>query len=406
MLVAELFIRRILQGIADLLYTGIIELLLLGIGIGIIHFFHLVRQVLEHIFLQTAQDKRADHLLQHDFGIRILVPDDWQLEGGAEPVIGEEESRHDEVKDGPELAEPVFNRRACQSDAELCIDILDGLGCHCAGILDVLCFIDDFYRKSFILIEFHILFQQVVGCDQDIGLICLFHGIFAFCGSTDDGDGFEVRSELLYFLIPVVYKGGRADNQGFAKAFVRIKKGEYLQGFAKAHFIGEQGTKAIVVQGAEPAESFLLVITHDAFQPFRWLVVIDVGAFDVGDQTAEFGVPVNFETCFPAFFFQVHCSVLTNLNAAIFNFTLFQLQGIGKIGKFIKLAAIIQVNEFSAFKPEEFLLAVIMGQDLSDLFWLHGSRANVQLQQIIAVIDRNADGDLADLSDCQLLQSV
>ena len=89
---------------------GLIQLFLLTFQRGKHIFFQLIRKVIQHILLQSPQHKRPDHLLQTFHGIGTAVLHSRKFDLLAEFLIRIQKSRHQEIKNTPQLTEPVLHR--------------------------------------------------------------------------------------------------------------------------------------------------------------------------------------------------------------------------------------------------------------------------------------------------------
>ena len=77
------------------------------------------RQLLEHLRLEAAEDERLDELFQPAAGLTVVVPFDGRGEALVEPFAAAEQAGVDEVEQGEEFAQVVFNRRAGGDQPEL-----------------------------------------------------------------------------------------------------------------------------------------------------------------------------------------------------------------------------------------------------------------------------------------------
>ena len=91
---------------------GAVKLPLLPFHMDIHAFLQLVRQIRKHILFQPPQDKGAHHFLQLAHSVFILALHCRGFDLRPEALIAIEESRHQVVKNTPQLAEPVFDGRS------------------------------------------------------------------------------------------------------------------------------------------------------------------------------------------------------------------------------------------------------------------------------------------------------
>ena len=118
------------------LFTGFSEA-------GIVDFFELLRQIPQDFGFGPAQDKGTDHSAQPFHALLIPVLDDGRLELIPERAVIIQKTGHDIVKNAPQLAQPVLNRRACQRESGLRSDELHAFGGFRPVVLDILGFIDE-----------------------------------------------------------------------------------------------------------------------------------------------------------------------------------------------------------------------------------------------------------------------
>ena len=169
----ELLLRLPRQLHPQSLGMGLIQFPLLPFQPGRHLLLNFVRQFPQHLLFAPAENEGRNHLSQPLHGIFILILHDGQLQLTAEPLIPIEKSRHHIVKDTPELAEPVLQRRSRKSQPEFCLYRLHRVGRLGPLILDVLGFIDDLTAEWMAFIPCDISAEQIIGGDQHIPLLLL-----------------------------------------------------------------------------------------------------------------------------------------------------------------------------------------------------------------------------------------
>ena len=185
---------------------SLIQFLLLAFQRGKHIFFQLIRKILQHIFLQSPQHKRTDHFLQtlHRTGIAVLHS--RKLYFLAEFLIRIQKSRHQKIKNTPQLTEPVLYRCTGQRKPEFRPDLLHSL-CHLSSvILDILRLINDLHSKIQILISLQISFQKVIGGDQNLPFSRIFDQCFSLLHITSHNGSRKSRSKTFDLAHPVKHK--------------------------------------------------------------------------------------------------------------------------------------------------------------------------------------------------------
>ena len=193
---------------------GLIQLLLLTFQRGKHIFFQLIRQILQHIPLQSPQHKRTDHFLQTLHRIGIAVLHSRKLYFLAEFLIRIQKSRHQKIKNTPQLTEPVLYRCTGQRKPEFRPDLLHSL-CHLSSvILDILCLINDLHGKIQILISLQIPFQKVIGGDQNLPFSRIFDQCLPLLHITSYNGSRKSRRKTFNLVHPVKHKRSRRYHKG------------------------------------------------------------------------------------------------------------------------------------------------------------------------------------------------
>ena len=152
-------------------------------------------------------------------------------------------TRHNKIKNAPQLSQSILHRRTRQSKAQVTADgfySLCGLGIM---ILDVLRFIKKLYGKMFFFIFCNIPQKRRIRGYDNIMLIYFFKLLCAFRHGAGDADRAKLGAETFYFILPVKGQRGRTYYQKLF-VFFRLRSsldalhdGDCLNGFAKPHII-------------------------------------------------------------------------------------------------------------------------------------------------------------------------
>ncbi|KWV86768.1 hypothetical protein PFLmoz3_03505 [Pseudomonas fluorescens] len=179
-------------------------------------------------------------------------------------------ARQQEVKQRPQFAQVIFQRRAAQAQALAGIQLACGLGCLAGRILDVLRFIQDQDVQGQGGELFNVLGQQGVGGQQQVVVIQVGEMFLTSCAIKCLHS--QLRGEVRGFIQPVRDQaGGHHDHAGPIKApcvFFGEDVRQGLQGFAQAHVIREYPAHLELAQRLHPAQTFQLVGAQGRIQAF------------------------------------------------------------------------------------------------------------------------------------------
>ena len=197
----------------ELCRVGGIELALLRRQLAAHHRLHLLRQVGEHILLHAPQDERRNQQVQVFPRLLVRFPHDRRLKAVPELLVGAKIPRHQEVEEGPQLGEPVFNRRAGHREAVLRLQRLDRLRRLRGGVFDVLCLVQQHMRELDALICLHVPAQLVVGGHQDVRRVLAADQLHALLRGAHQAFGRQAGRKALRLREPVELKRRRAHHQ-------------------------------------------------------------------------------------------------------------------------------------------------------------------------------------------------
>ena len=127
------------------------------------HLLQLIRQVREHVLLKPAQNEGRHHLPQPGRGRLVLILHNGRLQGLLKRLIGVEITGHQIVKDAPQLAEPVLDRRSRECEAHPAPYNFHCLGRSRGVIFDILGLVQYLAGKGNSLILRPIPLEQVIG---------------------------------------------------------------------------------------------------------------------------------------------------------------------------------------------------------------------------------------------------
>ena len=238
----------------------------------------LLGQVLDdvRVGLETPQHKGAHHLLERLAGLGIAEPLDGHGELATELTQAAEQAGVGELEDGPELGQPVLDRRAGERDA-----MVGGNRPHrhrllCHRVLDVLRLV-------------HHQVGPLLGAEQ-LGIHAGHHiGGQHHCGALAEplelrrrtgpratmvARDTEPRRKPPQLMLPVAQHRGRTDEQRRWAIAARLgpvmeQQRDDLDGLAQAHVVGEAGAKARLRGLREPGKATLLVGTELANEAGR-----------------------------------------------------------------------------------------------------------------------------------------
>ena len=245
----------------------------------------LVRQLLQDVFLEAAQDERHDVALEVLHGALVFFLDDRHFIARLEAVVVQQIARHQEIENRPELRQRVFHRRARQREIIGGLELFDGARGLRRRILDVLRLVEEDIAERAGRIEVDVAPQHVVRRDQHIALRARRREqLLALGFRASDDFRAELRREALGLVEPVVDERGRRDYQRRRTPTVALREQErqHLQRLAEAHVVCENATEAVVRKARQPVEARDLVVAQDFFEALRH-VGFDVGILRIAD---------------------------------------------------------------------------------------------------------------------------
>lgn len=161
----------------------------------------------------------------------------------------------------------VFNGRTGEENTAFGLQRCEGFGVLGAAVFDVLGFVGDDAGEVDVGEAFFVADEGTVGGDDEVVGLGLLSGLDAACALVDEG--FEVGGEFGGFAAPVFDEGGGADDEGGGvdirprsgrtTCFEAGNEGEGLEGFAEAHFVGEDAAELVGVEVVEPGDAGFLV---------------------------------------------------------------------------------------------------------------------------------------------------
>ena len=92
------------------------------------HGFNFLRQIVQHVLLHAPQNERRDHQMQVLARLLVRILHNRRFKPFAEALISMQIARHQEIKNRPEFAESIFNRRARERKAMRRLQRFDRLG--------------------------------------------------------------------------------------------------------------------------------------------------------------------------------------------------------------------------------------------------------------------------------------
>ena len=212
--------------------------------------------------------------------------------------MGVEVAAHEEVKEIPQLAEPVFHGSARQHKPLAAAHLLHRLGGQGGGVFDVLGLVQHAAVKFLLRVVPDVLPQQLIGRDPHIRVCPVPQGLPLGGGAKDQPVG-QLGGEFCQLLAPVVDQRGGADHQrGFSCGFLgnRCQKRDDLQRLAKAHFVRQNAAKAVAFQGFQPLKAGFLIGPEYRFHALRQGVVALRQGLEIADHLPEAAVPADLNT--------------------------------------------------------------------------------------------------------------
>ena len=217
----------------------------------------LIRQFLQHVLLQPADQERLDPAQQVFRILAVLVLPE-------EGVVSRQITGQHKVKDAPELTYSVFHRRTGQGKAGFRLQLFHCLRCHAACVLDILCLIQDHETERIILQQGNIPPDQWIAGDHHVHIAVLRDMPNQACplrSVTAQHRHAQIRRELPELAQPVIGQGGGCYHQAGPSGFPgRQHQRNDLGGFTQAHLIRQDTAHMHLVQPGHPFVAALLVI--------------------------------------------------------------------------------------------------------------------------------------------------
>ena len=191
----------------------------------------------------------------------------------AEALVGVQIPRHQEIEDRPELAQPVFNRRAGQREAMRRVERLDGLRRLRRGVFDVLRLVEQHMRQRLIPIGQHVPAELIVGCDQKPvapGLDLLL----ANGRRAQQRHAGQIGRKPRRLAAPVELERRGADHQRAHRPPARPltqQQRQRLHRLAQPHVVRQNAAEARVAQRAQPRKPRPLIGAQFGAEPARRL---------------------------------------------------------------------------------------------------------------------------------------
>ncbi len=205
----KLALPLLCQHLPHMHYLRIVHCLLCLVKPHIAHFLELFGKVFEDIRLQAAHDEGSHHSLESRHGFAVVMLRDRHLDLLSEYLITVQKSRHQIIKDTPQLTQPVLDRRARQRDPHLAVDDLDCLCRRCRVVLDILRLVDHLVRELPAFIIGYIPSKQIVGGDAHVIVRAVLDLFLPLLLVACDELHLQFRSEPLKLLAPVVHERRR-----------------------------------------------------------------------------------------------------------------------------------------------------------------------------------------------------
>ena len=327
------------------------------------HGFNLIRKLRQNILLHAAQDERRRHHVQVMPRLLVALQHDGGLKPRLELFIGIQIARHQEIKDGPQLAEPILNRRSRQRKAMLRFQRFNRLRRLRSGVFDILRLIQKDVRQLDSAIGFHIALELVVGGHQNAVLPpCNLSG--ARRRRTRQCLTVQARRKPRRLVLPVELKRRRADDERTDSPpcfLLPQKERQCLNRFAQAHIVGKDAAKARVAQRTEPRQPRQLIRAQFGLQRFGLLCLRLLRLGQAGKPLAKcFGRIQRHILPLLKCLFQIHRAGERHA-AALRKLLRAHADAVGKLIDLRRLFQRVSGEERPALKPHIFPLLTIGG---------------------------------------------
>lgn len=260
------------HGLEDLLPAaaqfGQVKLSLFLAQFAIPAFFDAVGEILSDLALEAAEHERAE------FGGKAPTGD-FLGPGGILALglvvlvkigLGSQVSGLDEIDDAPEIEQSVFQGCSSEGEAVVSTELFDRLGDLGGRVFDELRFVEDDGTELEFLKGGQVAAEQGIIGDDEIVLGNLLAEVMAGGAAFEDED-FQMGSKPVGFAPPVMEDGGWTNDEGrlglgWAFFLEPGDPGESLEGFTKAHVIGQDSAQVQTSKMTEEIEAVLLVRAH------------------------------------------------------------------------------------------------------------------------------------------------
>ena len=226
------------------------------------------REVFGDFVFGAAQNEGGEAGAEGVAALEVVFLFDGVLVAGAKGAEVAEEAGDEEMKEGPEFGEVVFDGGAAEAEAVLRFQFPGGDADFGLGVFDELGFVEDGELEGVLLEFFDIALEESEGGDDDVGV---GDGGVGF-GTLGAGEGKDAQAggELFGFGGPVRDHGGGGDDEGGGDftAFASEEEGEGLDRFAEAHVVGEDAVEVVLGEGGHPFVADLLVGAEVGLQAF------------------------------------------------------------------------------------------------------------------------------------------
>ena len=385
-------------------HFSVIQLLLLFSKTRVTDFLDLIREVLQDIALLSPQDKRRDHPAQLCLRLFILVFHDRRLKRAAERIVAVQKPRHQKIEDAPQLAQPVFNRRAGQREAGGCLQQLHGFSGGRTTVLDILRFVHNRIAEPDLLIRIDVPLQQIKRCNQHIRRNRIRRGLLHICQKSPSlllrpcyGHSGEARCETVNFGFPVINKRRRTYHDGDRPRSSRFplsqQDRDHLNRFSQSHLIGQNSAETVSVQHSHPSEPGFLIAAKRCRKSGRNRILGVADCPESPYQRPEMRIPVGIDRIHlfhhPV---NVQGAVSRKIHMSTDKFTRRKLKRVHHLRKtgYRVLRVFLKGNERTAFQPVIFLFLQLIRQQQLEQFLFRDIRARyIQIEQI--VLKRHAD---------------
>ena len=240
----------------------------------------LVRQVRHQraVGLGAPQDERLGDAPQPRRGVAVAVALDRLGEAVPEALPAAEHPGVDGVEDGPQVGQPVLDRRAGQGQLLAGPQGAQGLGRVGGRVLDELGLVGDDGRPVDGAEVLDVARQQPVGGHHEVGT---GHLLLGPLGAVVHDDA-QRRREAVGLGLPVVDDGQGAHDEVRTRPFEQV--GQRGGGLAEAHVVGQAPAEPEAVEEPQPGQAAPLVRPQLAHEPVRLVLLPQALVGQAGEQ--------------------------------------------------------------------------------------------------------------------------